>query len=152
MLKSRAFILSGSNRDNESQALRQTGRPHTGPESFSCISFLPQYSPFAAGPSSFLCQPAPFFHPGSPFSTSSPVIPALYLPSPPPPTLSSCLLSLPNLYPPPTSNHMHAHKHTHTHKSPSCFLSDIDKWRLTEMTTSLLIFNSDTSQDSEEKG
>lgn len=33
----------------------------------------------------------------------------------------------------------------------SCFPSDVDKWRLTEMTTSLLMFKSDTTEDGEKR-
>lgn len=48
--------------------------------------------------------------------------------------------------------HSHARAHTHACATHSCFPSDIDKWRLTEMTTSLLMFNSDTTEDGEEGG
>lgn len=118
MLKSRALILSGSNGDDESQAPRQTDTQTDhiqGRNLFLVIHLCRNTALLQQAPPPSSDSPAPFSHPGSPFSTSSPVILALYLPPPPPPPLASCLLSLPNLYPPPTSIHTRAHTHTYTH-------------------------------------
>lgn len=153
MLKSRALILSGSNNDNESWApccCQQTDRQtqttrRAGP--FCCNSSFPQPAPFKLTP----------LHPFSapPFSFI-PLLHRDYLPLPrlltfmPPPFLSfrSLLKAAVFLFkalPPPTNTtHTHTLSLTCIHHTPA-LPSDIDKWRLTEMTTSLLMFSSDTT-------
>lgn len=126
------------------QTNRQADRPHAGPGPFSCNSSFPQSTPLQATPPyPLLLMPLSFIcrlcrgHLSSSF-------------------FFNCVLSLlPSWFPSPRISTPHpAAPHTYTtHKYPphSCFPSDIDKWRLTEMTTSLLIFNSDTAEDREKR-
>lgn len=133
------FFPASADRQTYRQADHMQGR-----DLFVVIHLLPQSAPSPAPLLLLLCRPRPlppswltFLHLLSCYSS--------YI-SP----FSPWLPPLPTLYPPPTST-SHARTRTHKSKPHSCFPSDIDKWRLTEMTTSLLIFNSDTSEDREKR-
>lgn len=121
---------------------RQTDRPHAGTGPFCDNLSFRQSASFNLTPPHPLKATPPFFITPlrPPSSTSSACIPAtsFLFHSPWLPCFS------PTLYPPLTST-THTHAQTHTHPPHSCFPADSDKWRLTEMTTSLLMFSSDTT-------
>lgn len=143
MLKSRALMLSACKCDNESgtpcwcQADRETDRPHAGPRPFR------QNSSFPSLPNSSLFLLVPLFFVFIPFlchGHHTLLLPPIFLPH-----LSllshAALVLIHSLSPT-------QHRPTHTRRYPPntpAFPSDIDKWRLAEMTASLLMFSSDTT-------
>lgn len=105
----------------------------TEPELITGSVFVPTNSPHAV--------------PGYSSSSVSHVFFILAPPLPPIALLHLSILTwsqLPCFFLPLSNPPTHQHQHTHNQQTPSF---DIDKWRLTEMTASLLMLRSDTTLD-----